>query len=112
MLSFMLTGTVGKVLPRCGETEIAVSSARLLQSGETNINWVCCTARAQLLRSKIASGLKAGDIVRIHGEIEPRRREIKGVAFYDVVLVARWFEKLEVLPALDGVFAPGCEAQP
>ena len=51
-----------------------------------------------LLRSQIARRLAQGDVVRIEGEIEPRRREIKGAAFYDVAFVARTFEALERLP--------------
>jgi hypothetical protein len=98
-LGFTLTGQVGRIRPCAGETLIAVSSKRLLQNGAPELRWVTCAARDTLLRALIERRLHVGDVARIEGEIEPRRREIKGVAFYDVVFVARIFEKLEKLPS-------------
>jgi hypothetical protein len=103
MLCFTLTGTVGRVRPQGGATLIAVSSKRLVQNAEPAIEWVVAVARDQRLRAEVQRRLKAGDAVRIEGEIEPRRRKINGTAFYDVVFVARLFEKLP---------SPASEAQP
>jgi hypothetical protein len=99
MLSFTLTGKVGRIRPCAGETLITVSSKRFLQNGAPEARWVTCAARDTLLRSLIERTVRVGDVVRIEGEIEPRRREIGGIAFYDVIFVARFFERLEELPS-------------
>ncbi len=95
MLSFVLTGSVGRIIESGDETIIAVSSQRVLKSGGVTVEWVKSSVRCQLLRAKVARCLTAGDTVRIEGEVEPRRREIKGLIFYDVVFVAYWFETLD-----------------
>jgi hypothetical protein len=94
MLSFTLTGTVGRIRSGADELELAIASCRL-HGQDNDVHWVVCVARDQLLRASVVRQLSAGSIVRIEGEIEPRRREIKGVAFYDVVFVAKSFEALE-----------------
>jgi hypothetical protein len=99
MLTFTLVGRVGRI--RCSDPEtleIAVASSRLVQGEDGDVNWVVVAARDQLLRSHITRRLTVGAIVRFEGEVEPRRREIKGVGFYDVVFVARSFEVLGPLP--------------
>lgn len=97
MLCFVLTGRIGRI--RCGadELQLALASTRLHGQSPTT-TWVACAARDQVLRSRMTRRLSAGSIVRIEGEIEPRRREIKGVAFYDVVFVAKSFEVLATEP--------------
>lgn len=97
MLCFSLTGTLARLIAGADETHLAISSHRILADGEDSLQRVICVVREPLLRASIAQDLKVADIVRIKGEIEPRRREIKGVIVYDVVFVARWFEKLDAL---------------
>lgn len=98
MLTFALTGTIGRIRSGPDGLDLAIASSRLLNGAESDTHWVACVARDQLLRAQIVRQLSAGSIVRIEGEIEPRRREIRGVAFYDVVFVAKCFEVLEPKP--------------
>ena len=103
MLCFTLTGKVGRVRPGApGETVIAVTSKRLLQTGETTSEWVVCVCRGNHLRALVQRRIAVGDVVRIEGEIEPRRRVVGGLAFYDVVFVARSFEVLTREPVETG----------
>lgn len=95
MLSFVLTGTVGCVSAPGDQTVLAVSSQRSVSSSRGfTVEWVSCLARDAVLQKTIALVLSEGDIVRIEGEIEPRRREIRGVAIYDVMFVVQRFERL------------------
>jgi hypothetical protein len=99
MLTFTLTGRVGRVRAFGSEAiEIAVASSRLAQTDDGDVNWVVAVARDQLLRAQVSRQLAIGSIVRFEGEIEPRRREIKSVAVYDVVFVAKSLEVLAPLP--------------
>ena len=94
MLTFALIGRVGRIRHGSNELELAVASSCLRDGMEGDVHWVACVARDQLLRAQVVRRLSLGSILRIEGEIEPRRREIRGVAFYDVVFVAKCFELL------------------
>ena len=95
MLTFAVTGTVGRIRCSVEGLDLSIASLCLLQAKQGEVRWVTCVARDQWLRAQILRRLRVGSIARIEGEIEPRRREIKGVGFYDVVFVARCFEVLE-----------------
>jgi hypothetical protein len=95
MLSFRLTGTVTRLGPTGGdEMTITVASEHPSPNTANDIRWVSCVCRDPLLRARVEERLKAGDIVRIEGEIEPSRRQIAGGVLHDLVLVARWIEAL------------------
>jgi hypothetical protein len=95
MLSFSLTGTIGCVLTTApDELTLAISSV-LTRDGEApRVAWVLCVARQAALRTKILRHLREGDLVRIEGEIEQRRRQVGELVFHSVGFVARSIERL------------------
>jgi hypothetical protein len=95
MLSFAATGSIGCVLtPAPDELTLAISSV-LTRAGEPpRVAWILCVAREPALRTKILQHLREGDLVRIEGEIEQRRRQVGELAFHSVGFVIRSIERL------------------
>ncbi len=95
MLSFSVTGSIGCVLTTApDELTLAISSA-LNRDGEPPcVAWVLCVAREPALRTKILRHLREGDLVRIEGEIERRRRQVGELAFHSVGFIAHSIERL------------------
>ncbi len=95
MLSFSLTGTIGCVLATApSELTLAISSV-LTRDGEApRVAWVLCVARDHTLRAKILEHLREGDLVRVEGKIEPRRRQVGELAFHSIGFIARSIEPL------------------
>jgi single-stranded DNA-binding protein len=95
MLSFALSGRLACVLNTAAdELTLAISSV-LTRNGEaTRVAWVLCVTREAALRAKILQHLREGDLVRIEGEIEQRRRQVGELAFHSVGFVIRSIERL------------------
>lgn len=95
MLSFTLTGTIGCVLTTApDELTLAISSVLERDGEPSRVAWVLCVAREPALRAKIVQHLRDGDLVRIEGEVEQRRRQVGELAFHSVAFVARSIERL------------------
>ena len=95
MLSFSLTGTIGCVLATAPDELTLVISSKLDRDGEPlRVAWVLCAARTTALRTQILDHLREGDVVRIEGEIEQRRRQVGEIAFHSVGFVIRSIERL------------------
>lgn len=95
MLSFTLTGTIGCVLTTApDELTLAISSVLERDSEPSRVAWVLCVAREPALRAKILQHLREGDLVRIEGEIEQRRRQVGELAFHSVGFIVRSIERL------------------
>jgi hypothetical protein len=95
MLSFALTGSVGCVLTTApDELTLAISSVLTRDSEPPRVAWVLCVAREPALSTKILEHLREGDLVRIDGEIEQRRRQVGELAFHSVGFVIRSIERL------------------
>lgn len=112
MLSFALSGTIGCVLTTApDELTPAISSALNRDGAPPRVAWVLCVARDPLLRTKILQQLREGDLVRIEGEIEERRRQVGELAFHSVGFVVCTIERTIALPpdqpALRTDFDPG-----
>ena len=95
MLSFALTGAIGCVLTTApDELTLAISSVLDREGEPLRIAWVLCVARDRNARAKILDHLREGDLVRIEGEIEQRRRQVGELGFYSVGFVIRSIERL------------------
>lgn len=99
MLSFAVTGSIGCVLTTApDELTLAVSSVLERDGEPSRVAWVLCVARDIKLRTKILEHLHEGDLVRVEGEIEQRRRQVGELAFHSVGFVARAIERLPYAP--------------
>lgn len=95
MLSFSVTGTIGCVLTTApDEPTLAISSALTRNDEPPRVAWVLCVAREPALRAKILQHLREGDLVRIEGKIEQRRRQVGELAFHSVGFVIHSIERL------------------
>lgn len=95
MLSFALTGAIGCVLTTApDELTLAISSVLTRNDEAPRVAWILCVAREPGLRAKILQHLREGDLVRIEGEIEQRRRQVGELAFHSVGFVAHLIERL------------------
>jgi len=56
--------------------------------------WVSCVARDACLRGHILYRFREGDLVRIEGEIEQRRRQVGELAYHSLGFVIRSIERL------------------
>ncbi|MEQ1808634.1 MAG: hypothetical protein ABL889_01820 [Terricaulis sp.] len=104
MLSFALTGTIGRVLTTASdELTLAISSVLNRDGEPPRVAWVLCVAREAKLRAKILQHFREGDLVRVEGEIEQRRRQVGELALLSVGFVARSIQRL---PSLSEEAAP------
>jgi single-stranded DNA-binding protein len=95
MLSFSVTGTIGCVLTTApDELTLAISSVLTRDNEAPRVAWVLCVAREPALRARILQHLREGDVVRVEGEIEQRRRQVGELAFHSVGFVAHLIERL------------------
>lgn len=95
MLSFAVTGSIGCVLTTASdELTLAISSVLNRDGEPPRVAWFLCVARDQALRAKILAHLREGDLVRVEGEIEQRRRQVGDLAFHSVGFIARSIERL------------------
>jgi single-stranded DNA-binding protein len=95
MLSFALSGSIGCVLTNAPEAvTLAISSPLHRPDQPPRVAWVVCVAREHALRARILECFRPGDLVRIEGEIEQRRRQVGELAFHSVGFVARTIELL------------------
>ncbi len=95
MLSFSLTGAIGCVLTTApDELTLAISSVLERPGAGLRIAWVLCVARDFEVRTQILEQLREGDLIRIEGEIEQRRRQVGELAFHSVGFVIRSIERL------------------
>jgi hypothetical protein len=95
MLSFALTGTLNCVLTTApDELTLVISSDLTLPDKRPRSAWVLCVARDAALRANILERLTEGDLVRIEGEIEQRRRQLGELAFHSVGFVITSIERL------------------
>lgn len=95
MLSFSLTGTIGCVLTTTpNELTLAISSALIRHGEAPRVAWVLCVARDTSVRTTILEHLREGDLVRIDGEIEQRRRQVGKLASHSVGFIAHSIERL------------------
>lgn len=95
MLSFAVTGTIGCVLTTPPDELTLAISSMLTRDGEPpRVAWILCVAREPTLRSKIQQHLREGDLIRIEGEIEQRRRQVGDIAFHSVGFIAHSIERL------------------
>jgi len=101
MLHFDLTGSIGCVLTTAPEElTLAISSAVNRDGAPPRVAWVLCVAREPSLRTTISQHFRVGDLIRIEGEIEQRRRQVGDLAFHSVAFIARSIERLP--PADEG----------
>lgn len=95
MLSFAVTGSIGCILTTApDELTLALSSVLSRDEEPPRVAWVLCVAREPQLRAKILQHLREGDLVRIEGEIEQRRRQVGELAFHSVGFIAHSIERL------------------
>lgn len=95
MLSFSITGSVGCILATAvNELTLAISCVLTRDGKPLRVAWILCVARETTLRTKILNLLREGDLVRIEGEIEQRRRQVGELAFHSVGFIARSIERL------------------
>jgi hypothetical protein len=95
MLSFAVTGSIGCVLTTApDELTLAIFSVLTRDGEPPRVAWVLCVARELTLRQRILQHLREGDLVRIEGEIEQRRRQVGELAFHSVGFVIRSIERL------------------
>jgi len=95
MLSFSLTGSIGCILATAPDELTLAISSPLRRDGEPQrVVWVLCVARDSALRAKILVHFREGDLVRIEGEMEQRRRQVGELAFHSVGFVIRSIERL------------------
>lgn len=95
MLSFSVTGTIGCVLTTApDELTLAISSVLTRDAEAPRVAWVLCLAREPALRAKILQQVREGDLVRVEGEIEQRRRQVGALAFLGVGFVVHSIEWL------------------
>lgn len=99
MLSFSVTGRIGCVLATAPDELTLAISSLLTRDGEpSRIAWILCVAREAALRAKVHDLLREGDVVRIEGHIEQRRRPVGELALHSVGFIA---QSIERLPAPD-----------
>ncbi len=95
MLSFSLTGAIGCVLTTAAdELTLAISSVLNRDGKPPRVVWVLCVAHEAELRAKILQHLREGDLVRIDGEIEQRRRQVGALALHSVGFVIHSIDRL------------------
>jgi hypothetical protein len=95
MLHFDLTGSIGCVLTTApDELTLAISSVVSRDGAAPRIAWILCVARETVLRTQIIELLREGDVVRIEGEIEQRRRQVGTLAFHSVGFIVQSIERL------------------
>jgi single-stranded DNA-binding protein len=95
MLSFSVTGSIGCVLATApDELTLAITSVLTRDGEPLRVAWILCVARETALRTEILELLREGDLVRIEGEIEQRRRPVGELAFHSVGFIARSIERL------------------
>jgi len=95
MLCFAVTGSIGCVLTTApDELTLAISSVLDREGEPVRIAWVLCVARVERIRAAILGDLREGDLVRVEGEIEQRRRQIGELGFYSVAFVVRSITRL------------------
>lgn len=95
MLHFELTGSIGCVLTTApDELTLAISSVLSRDGEPPRVAWVLCVAREAALRTKVRDLLREGDVVRIEGRIEQRRRQVGELAFHSVGFIAQSIERL------------------
>ncbi|MFZ2031636.1 MAG: hypothetical protein WAU68_15090 [Vitreimonas sp.] len=102
MLSFALVGAIGCVRAS-GRDELTLAMSCVIdREGEPlHVVWVSCVARDACLRTLILDQFREGDLVRIEGEIEQRRRQIGELAYHSLGFVIRSIERLA--PPIGGV---------
>ena len=95
MLSFALVGAVGcmQASAPC-ELTLALSCVLDREGEPLRIVWVSCVARDACLRSHILDQFREGDLVRIEGDIEQRRRQVGELAYHSLGFVIRSIERL------------------
>lgn len=102
MLSFALTGTLNCVLTTApDELTLVISSVLTRADKPPRTAWVLCVARDTPLRANILQRLREGDLVRIEGVIEQRRRQVGELAFHSVGFVAHSIDRIS--PLMGGV---------
>jgi hypothetical protein len=95
MLCFALTGVVGCVLATTpDELTLAIASVLTKDDEPPRVAWVLCVAREPALRTLIIQHFREGDLVRVEGQIEQRRRQVADLAFHSVGFIARSIERL------------------
>lgn len=81
------------------EVTLAISSVLTRDGKPLRVAWILCVARETALQTKILELMGEGDLVRIEGEIEQRRRQVGELAFHSVGFIA---QSIERLPSPDG----------
>lgn len=76
------------------EVTLGISSVLTREVKPLRVAWILCVAREAALRTKILNLLREGDLVRIEGEIEQRRRQVGELAFHSVGFIAQSIERL------------------
>lgn len=95
MLSFALSGTIGCILATAPDEITLAISSPLQRSGQApRVAWVICVARDHALCARILECFRPGDLVRIEGEIEQRRRQVGELAFHSVGFIAGTIERV------------------
>ncbi len=95
MLSFSLTGAIGCVLTTApDELTLAISSVLERPGAGLRMAWVLCVARDFEKRTQILEQLREGDLVRVEGKIEQRRRQVGEIAFQSALFVIGSIERL------------------
>ena len=95
MLCFAVTGQIGCVLTTApDDLTLAISSVLTRDDERPRVAWVLCVAREPGLRAKILEHLREGDLIRIEGEIEQRRRQVGEIAFHSVGFIAQSIDRL------------------
>lgn len=95
MISFAVTGTIGCVLSTTPDELTLVISSTLGRPDEPlRTAWVLCVARDVRLRGQVLEHLREGDLVRIDGVIEQRRRQVGELGFHSVGFIAHSIVRL------------------
>ncbi len=95
MLSFALVGAIGCMHASARDELMLTMSCVLDREGEPlRVVWVSCVARDACLRIHILHQFREGDLVRVEGDIEQRRRQVGELAYHSLGFVIRSIERL------------------